>query len=425
MQESLNAPLLFSALFAAALLLSVGLRIWLSLRQIRHVSAHRAQVPADFQSVVSLASHQKAADYTLSKTRFGIFAMVFNAVVLVAWTLLGGLNALNQSLDQLLPVAEHPMAQQLLLLLAFTLIGGLLDLPFGLYQTFVIEERFGFNKMSLKLWLSDLLKSSVLGAVVGLPLAALMLWLMGSLGAQWWLWAWVAWMGFNLLMLVIYPTWIAPLFNQFKPLDNPELVQRVNALMARCGFSAKGFFVMDGSRRSGHANAYFTGFGHAKRVVFFDTLLAKLSPDEVDAVLAHELGHFKHKHILKRIVTLFAISGLGFAVLGWAANQAWFYLGLGVEPHFGPTNNALALILFLSVVPVFSFFVSPWMSLSSRQHEFQADAYAQAQTSGQALRNALLKLIEDNAATLTPDPVFVKFYYTHPPAMQRLARLAT
>ncbi len=425
MQESLNAPLLFSALFAAALLLSVGLRIWLSLRQIRHVSAHRAQVPADFQSVVSLASHQKAADYTLSKTRFGIFAMVFNAVVLVAWTLLGGLNALNQGLDQLLPVAEHPMAQQLLLLLAFTLIGGLLDLPFGLYQTFVIEERFGFNKMSLKLWLSDLLKSSVLGAVVGLPLAALMLWLMGSLGAQWWLWAWVAWMGFNLLMLVIYPTWIAPLFNQFKPLDNPELVQRVNALMARCGFSAKGFFVMDGSRRSGHANAYFTGFGHAKRVVFFDTLLAKLSPDEVDAVLAHELGHFKHKHILKRIVTLFAISGLGFAVLGWAANQAWFYLGLGVEPHFGPTNNALALILFLSVVPVFSFFVSPWMSLSSRQHEFQADAYAQAQTSGQALRNALLKLIEDNAATLTPDPVFVKFYYTHPPAMQRLARLAT
>ena len=425
MQESLNAPLLFSALVAAALLLSVGLRIWLSLRQIRHVSAHRAQVPADFQSVVSLASHQKAADYTLSKTRFGIFAMVFNAVVLVAWTLLGGLNALNQGLDQLLPVAEHPMAQQLLLLLAFTLIGGLLDLPFGLYQTFVIEERFGFNKMSLKLWLSDLLKSSVLGAVVGLPLAALMLWLMGSLGAQWWLWAWVAWMGFNLLMLVIYPTWIAPLFNQFKPLDNPELVQRVNALMARCGFSAKGFFVMDGSRRSGHANAYFTGFGHAKRVVFFDTLLAKLSPDEVDAVLAHELGHFKHKHILKRIVTLFAISGLGFAVLGWAANQAWFYLGLGVEPHFGPTNNALALILFLSVVPVFSFFVSPWMSLSSRQHEFQADAYAQAQTSGQALRNALLKLIEDNAATLTPDPVFVKFYYTHPPAMQRLARLAT
>ena len=425
MQESLNAPLLFSALVAAALLLSVGLRIWLSLRQIRHVSSHRAQVPADFQSVVSLASHQKAADYTLSKTRFGIFAMVFNAVVLVAWTLLGGLNALNQSLDQLLPVAEHPMAQQLLLLLAFTLIGGLVDLPFGLYQTFVIEERFGFNKMSLKLWLSDLLKSSVLGAVVGLPLAALMLWLMGSLGAQWWLWAWVAWMGFNLLMLVIYPTWIAPLFNQFKPLDNPELVQRVNALMARCGFSAKGFFVMDGSRRSGHANAYFTGFGHAKRVVFFDTLLAKLSPDEVDAVLAHELGHFKHKHILKRIVTLFAISGLGFAVLGWAANQAWFYLGLGVEPHFGPTNNALALILFLSVVPVFSFFVSPWMSLSSRQHEFQADAYAQAQTSGQALRNALLKLIEDNAATLTPDPVFVKFYYTHPPAMQRLARLAT
>jgi STE24 endopeptidase len=423
-QASLNAPLLFSGLFAIALLTSVGLKIWLSLRQMRHVSQHRTQVPAEFETSVSLASHQKAADYTLAKTSFGIFGLLFNAAVLVGWTLLGGLSSLNQALNPWLPVAEHPLTQQLLLLFAFTTLGGLIDLPFSLYQTFVIEARFGFNKMSLKLWLSDLLKSSVLGALVGLPLAALMLWLMGSLGNRWWIWAWVVWMAFNLLMLVIYPTWIAPLFNQFKPLDNPELVARVNALMARCGFSAKGFFVMDGSRRSGHANAYFTGFGSAKRVVFFDTLLEKLTPDEVDAVLAHELGHFKHKHILKRIVTMFAISGLGFALLGWAATQVWFYAGLGVEPNFGAPNNALALILFLSVVPVFSFFIAPLMSVSSRQHEFEADAYAKTQTSGLALRQALLKLIEDNASTLTPDPIYVKFYYSHPPATQRLARLA-
>jgi STE24 endopeptidase len=422
--ETLNTPWLFSGLFAAALLLSVVLRLWLSLRQMRHVAQHRAQVPSAFRESVSLASHQKAADYTLAKSSFGLITLVFNAAVLIGWTLLGGLNALNHALDHWLPVNEHPMGQQLLLLLAFTVLGGLIDLPFSLYQTFVIEERFGFNKMSLRLWLSDLLKSSLLGALIGLPLAALMLWLMASLGALWWLWAWVAWMGFNLLMLVVYPSWIAPLFNQFKPLDNPELVERVNALMARCGFSAKGFFVMDGSRRSGHANAYFTGFGSAKRVVFFDTLLAKLRPDEVDAVLAHELGHFKHKHILKRIIALFAISGLGFAVLGWACSQVWFYLGLGVQPNFGQANNALALILFLSVVPVFSFFVSPLMSLSSRQHEFEADAYAKAQTSGQALSQALLKLIEDNASTLTPDPIYVKFYYSHPPATERLTRLA-
>lgn len=424
MNETLNAPGLFSGLFAAALLLSVGLRMWLSWRQMRHVAEHRPQVPDAFANSVSLASHQKAADYTLAKSSFGLVTLLFNTAVLVGWTLLGGLSALNQAINHWLPVAEHPMGQQLMLLLAFTTLGGLIDLPFGLYQTFVIEERFGFNKMSFRLWLSDLIKSSVLGALIGLPLAALMLWLMASLGSLWWLWAWVAWMTFNLLMLVIYPSWIAPLFNQFKPLDNPELIERVNRLMARCGFSAKGFFVMDGSRRSGHANAYFTGFGSAKRVVFFDTLLAKLTPDEVDAVLAHELGHFKHKHIVKRIIALFAISGLGFAVLGWASNQVWFYLGLGVQPNLEQANSALALILFLSVVPVFSFFVSPLMSLSSRQHEFEADAYAKAQTSGQALSQALLKLIDDNASTLTPDPIFVKFYYSHPPATERLARLA-
>jgi len=293
-----------------------------------------------------------------------------------------------------------------------------------LYQTFVIEERFGFNKMTLKLWLADAVKSSAVGALIGLPIAALILWLMGAAGSLWWLWAWSAWMGFNLLLLMVYPTFIAPLFNKFKPLEDETLKARVTALMQRCGFAAKGLFVMDGSRRSAHANAYFTGFGAAKRVVFYDTLLAKLSPGEVDAVLAHELGHFKHKHIVQRIVTMFALSLVGFALLGWLSGQVWFYTGLGVIPDLnGAPNDALALLLFLLAVPQFSFFVSPLSARMSRKHEFQADAYAVAQTSGADLSAALLKLYEDNASTLTPDPVYVKFYYSHPPASERLARM--
>jgi STE24 endopeptidase len=287
----------------------------------------------------------------------------------------------------------------------------------------VIEERFGFNKMSLKLWLVDLVKSAALGAAIGLPIAALILWLMGAAGSFWWLWAWAVWMGFNLLLLVVYPMFIAPLFNKFKPLEDETLKARVTALMRRCGFAAKGLFVMDGSKRSAHANAYFTGFGTAKRVVFYDTLLSKLSPGEVDAVLAHELGHFKHKHIIKRIGGLFALSLAGFALLGWCSTQTWFYTGLGVRPNLTGPNDALALMLFLLAVPVFSFFVSPLLALLSRRHEFEADAYAVQQTSGHDLSTALLKLYEDNASTLTPDPVFVKFYYSHPPASERLARM--
>jgi STE24 endopeptidase len=276
--------------------------------------------------------------------------------------------------------------------------------------------------MTLKLWLLDLVKSSLVGAAIGLPLAALVLWLMGAAGHAWWLWTWGVWTGFNLLLLFIYPSFIAPLFNTFKPLDDENLKARVTALMQRCGFAAKGFFVMDGSRRSGHGNAYFTGFGTSRRVVFFDTLLAKLSVPEVEAVLAHELGHFKHKHIVKRMVTMFAISLLGFAVLGWLTTQAWFYTGLGVQPNLGAPNNALALLLFILAMPVFSFFISPVFAQLSRKHEFEADAYAVTQTSGQDLSSALLKLYEDNASTLTPDPVFVRFYYSHPPATERLMR---
>lgn len=403
-----------------ALLAGLLLNFWLSSRQIRHVAKHRAEVPPAFSRTITLAAHQKAADYTIAKARFGLLELALGAAVLLGWTLLGGLSALNQAL---LGWLGGGMGQQVALLAAFVLISGLIDLPVTLYKTFVIEERFGFNKMTLKLWVLDLLKSGLIGAVVGLPIAALILWMMGAAGAWWWLWAWGVWMGFNLLLLLIYPTFIAPLFNKFAPLEDETLKARVTALMKRCGFAAKGLFVMDGSKRSAHANAYFTGFGAAKRVVFYDTLLAKLSADEVDAVLAHELGHFKHKHIIKRIVSLFALSLLGFALLGWLATQAWFYTGLGVQPNLSAPNDALALLLFMLAVPVFSFFIAPLFAQLSRKHEFEADAYAVLHTSGPDLATALLKLYEDNASTLTPDPVYVKFHYSHPPASERLARM--
>ena len=416
----MTASYTLSLAFAAFLAAGLAVKFWLASRQIRHVARHRHAVPAAFAATVPLAAHQKAADYTIVKTRFGLLELAFGAVVLLGWTLFGGLDALNQWLLDLL---GSGMTQQLALIAGFALIGGAIELPFSLYQTFVIEQRFGFNKMSLKLWLLDLVKSTALGAAIGLPIAALILWLMGATGSLWWLWAWAVWMGFNLLLLVIYPTFIAPLFNKFKPLEDETLKARVTELMRRCGFAAKGLFVMDGSKRSAHANAYFTGFGAAKRVVFYDTLLSKLSPPEVDAVLAHELGHFKHKHIIKRIVGLFALSLVGFALLGWASTQVWFYTGLGVRPNLAGPNDALALLLFMLAVPVFTFFVTPLMALLSRKHEFEADAYAVQQTSGQDLATALLKLYEDNASTLTPDPVFVKFYYSHPPASERLARM--
>ncbi|MBX3653640.1 MAG: M48 family metallopeptidase [Ramlibacter sp.] len=413
---------LLTLAFAIALLTGLLVKFWLASRQIRHVARHRDQVPADFSAAVTLQAHQKAADYTLVKARFGLLELAFGAAVLLGWTLLGGLDLLNRAL---LSWLGGGMVQQLALLAAFALVGGLIDLPFTLYQTFVIEERFGFNKVTPRLWLADLAKSTVIGILIGLPIAALILWLMGAAGGLWWLWAWGAWMAFNLLLMMIYPTFIAPWFNQFKPLEDDTLKARVTALMQRCGFSAKGLFVMDGSKRSAHANAYFTGFGAAKRVVFYDTLLARLSPGEVDAVLAHELGHFKHRHILQRMVSLFAMSLAGFALLGWLSAQSWFYGGLGVRPNMAGANDALALLLFLLAVPVFSFFISPLFAQMSRRHEFEADAYAVAQTRGEDLRSALLKLYEDNASTLTPDPVFVRFYYSHPPATERLARMAS
>ncbi len=415
--------MLLTSCFIAALLVSMALKYWLATRQMRHVATHRHAVPAAFAATIPLAAHQKAADYTLAKGRFGLLSAAFGAAVLVGWTLLGGLDALNVAVRDALQPRLGDMGYQLALLAAFALIGGLLDAPFEAWSTFRIEQRFGFNRMTWKLYLADALKGVLVGALIGLPIAALILWIMGATGTLWWLWAWGAWMGFNLLILVLYPTVIAPLFNKFEPLADESLKARVQALMARCGFTAKGLFVMDGSRRSAHANAYFTGFGAAKRVVFFDTLLSKLTPSEVEAVLAHELGHFRHQHVLKRIVAMFGISLAGFALLGWMSNQAWFYLGLGVQPNVAAPNDALALLLFLLVTPVFGFFVSPLLANLSRRHEFQADAYACHQASGADLATALLKLHEDNAATLTPDPVYVKFYYSHPPASERLSAM--
>ena len=415
-----TASFAFTALFCAMLVVGLLVRTLLASRQIRHVARHRHAVPAAFSDTISVAAHQKAADYTITKSRFGLLEMALDAALLLGWTLLGGLDWLNALL---LDALGGGMVQQLSLMAAFVAIGGVLTLPLSWYATFRIEERFGFNKMTLSLWLGDLVKGSLVGALIGLPIAALVLWLMGAAGTTWWLWAWGVWMAFNLLALVLYPTLIAPLFNKFEPLSDDTLKARVNALMQRCGFAAKGLFVMDGSKRSAHANAYFTGFGAAKRVVFFDTLLKQLSPQEIDAVLAHELGHYKRRHILKRIVMMFALSLVGFALLGWVSSQAWFFSGLGVSPAMDAPNNALALLLFMMVVPLFTFFLSPLMAQLSRQHEFEADAYAVEHTSGRDLASALLKLYKDNASTLTPDPLYARFYYSHPPASERLSRL--
>ena len=410
----------FTAVFCVALVLGLVVRTVLSSRQIRHVVHHRDGVPEPFAATIGLDAHRKAADYTVAKARFGMLEAALEAFLLLGWTLLGGLHWLNQTL---LAWMGPGMWQQLALLGSFTLIGALLTMPMGWWATFRLEERFGFNKMSLGLWLADMLKGGMVGALIGLPIAALVLWLMGAAGSAWWLWAWGAWMAFSLLMLVFYPTVIAPLFNKFEPLQDEVLKNRVNALMKRCGFAAKGLFVMDGSKRSAHANAYFTGFGAAKRVVFFDTLLQQLSPPEIDAVLAHELGHYKRRHIFQRTVMMFGLSLLGFALLGWVSRQAWFYNGLGVLPSMDAPNDALALLLFLMVVPLFTYFLSPLMAQLSRRHEFEADAYAIAHTDGNDLASALLKLYKDNASTLTPDPVYARFYYSHPPASERIARL--
>lgn len=414
------ASLNMTVAFALALTLGLALKFWLASRQIRHVAQHRGAVPPAFADKITLEAHQKAADYTITKTRFGLLELAFGAGITVAWTLLGGLSALNQWLVELL---GHGLQQQVALFAVFGVIGSVLDLPFTLYSIFVIEERFGFNKMTLKLWLQDGAKQLALSIAIGLPFITLVIWMMGATGPWWWLWVWGVWAAFVLVAQVVYPLLIAPWFNKFEPLEDQGLKERVTQLMARCGFTAKGFFVMDGSKRSAHSNAYFTGFGRTKRVVFYDTLLAKLTPAEVDAVLAHELGHFSHRHVAKLVATMLAMGLVGLGGLGWASQQVWFYTGLGVMPNLGAPNDALALLLFMMVLPLLGTFVGPAFAQVSRKHEFEADAYAVAQTDGPALASALLKLFEGNASTVTPDPVYVQFYYSHPPAFERLGRI--
>ena len=410
--------LVFSFLFIAFFFLTLVLRFWLSSRHIRHVLQHRAAVPAEFAAKIPLAAHQKAADYTVAKTRFGLVSLLFSSAVLIGFTLMGGLQWLA---IQLAPIAGFGMTGQLALLAAFAVLSGLLDLPFDIYRQFVLEQRFGFNKMTFKLWLMDGIKGTLLGAAIGLPLAWVVLTLMDKSGSLWWLYAWLVWSGFQLLMMVLYPTVIAPMFNKFSPLEDASLKARIEGLMSRVGFASKGLFVMDGSKRSAHGNAYFSGFGANKRIVFFDTLLERLAPQEIEAVLAHELGHFKLKHIVKRIVVMFAVS-LGFlALLGYLKNQPWFYQGLGVEPILA--SDAMALILFMLVLPVFTFVLSPLTSISSRKHEFEADAFAATHANAGDLVSALVKMYEDNASTLTPDPLHSAFYDSHPPAAVRIRQL--
>ncbi len=412
----------FSVLFAGALLLTTLVKIWLARRHLAHIAAHRTAVPPAFREQVDLAAHKKAADYTSAKTRFSMLGALFDAALLLAFTLGGGIQWIT---DACLRAFSTPIAQGMAVIVCVLLFSSLLEMPFGLYRTFVIEARYGFNKMTLALYLADALKGLLLGAVLGLPLLFGVLWLMGRMGGYWWLYVWGVWVIFNLLLLFIYPTFIAPLFNKFQPLRDEALKVRIEALLNKCGFTASGLFVMDGSRRSTHGNAYFTGFGKTKRIVFFDTLLERLTPSEIEAVLAHELGHFKRRHVVKRIVFIFALS-LGFLwLLALLMQTNWFYQGLGVAAPSSSLSTALALLLFFMVLPAFSFLLHPLTTAYSRKHEFEADAYAAQQTDGRDLANALVKMYQDNAATLTPDPLYSTFYDTHPPAPVRIARMQT
>ena len=405
----------FTLIFLIAFALTLSGRLWLTLRQIRHVAEHRGAVPADFAERISLAAHQKAADYTVDRNRLAIVTTLVDAALLIALTLGGGLAWLHDFWNARLGGLPYGLA----LIFSIMLISAIVDLPFSLYRQFVIESRYGFNRMTFGLFCADLAKQTLLGVLIGTPVILAVLWLMGAMGPHWWLYVWLFWCAFNLLALFIYPTWIAPLFNKFSPLEEGEMKSRIEALLARCGFRSSGLFVMDGSKRSSHGNAYFTGFGNNKRIVFFDTLLARLAVPEIEAVLAHELGHFRRRHVVKRIVVMF-IGALGFLwLLGQLIDAPWFYAGLGVPAQ----STALALILFFLAIPVFTFPLSPLLSHLSRRHEFEADAYAAEHAAAGDLVRALVKLYEDNASTLTPDPLHSLFYDSHPPAAQRIARL--
>jgi len=408
----------FTALFVSALLTNTIVKLWLAYRQLDHVASRRAEVPAAFREKVDLAAHQKAADYTRALVQFGMVSVLFDTVLLLVFTVGGGIQWLSDWTGLL---SDNVLLQGAAVIVSVLILQSLLEMPFDLYRTFNLEARFGFNKMTLRLYLIDGLKGLLLGIAFGLPLLFGVLWLMEKMGELWWLYVWSVWVAFNLLMLFIYPTFIAPLFNKFEPMQDETQKTRIEALLAKCGFAASGLFVMDGSKRSTHGNAYFTGFGKTKRIVFYDTLLQRLTPDEVDAVLAHELGHFKHHHVLKRIALTFIVS-LGFLwLLAQLLHADWFYQGLGVTSQ----STALALLLFFMALPVFTFLLHPLASAYSRKHEFEADAYAATHTDAKDLSSALVKLYQDNAKTLTPDPVYATFYESHPPAPIRIAHLQT
>ena len=417
---------IFTVIFLLALVCTVSIRVWLATRHIRYVHTHRNSVPENFSSQISLDAHQKAADYTCAKTRLNYANICLDTVLLLILTLGGGLNALNFFWSNWF---SDPLLQGMIFILGTVLLMGLVEIPINYYRTFVIEKKFGFNKMTHSMFFVDLIKQGLLGILLGLPLLFGALWLMEKTGANWWLYVWLMWVGFNLIILSVYPTWIAPLFNKFTPLEDASLKVRIEQLMQKCGFKSSGLFVMDGSRRSSHGNAYFTGFGKNKRIVFFDTLLSHLSPPEIEAVLAHELGHFKRNHVIKRILLTFTMSLVFLWLLGYLMNQDWFYQGLGVFSsnetlaNISSHSTAMALLLFFLVMPTFTFLFQPLSSLYSRKHEFEADAYAVEKASAGDLIQALVKLYQDNAATLTPDPLHSAFYDSHPPASVRIARL--
>lgn len=413
--------MLFTLIFVAVVLISVGLRLVLASRQVRNIALHRGEVPADFQGQISLADHQKAADYSIAKTKLGMVNLMVEATVLIGFTLLGGLQLIQNVTTDL----STGLLAGLLLIAAVGLISSLVELPVAYFKQFVVEARFGFNRMSRGLFFADWAKGLLVGSAIGAPLLLAVLFLMREAGSAWWLYAWALWFGFSLLLMWLFPTVIAPFFNKFTPLEEGPTRAKILNLLERCGFSSDGLFVMDGSKRSAHGNAYFSGMGKAKRIVFFDTLLARLDDNQIEAVLAHELGHYKKKHISKHL----AFSGLSslvmFALLGVLVQSPWFFTGLGVTPDLDNGVQAMALVLFMLVLPYFTFPARPVMSWLSRKHEFEADEYAAQQSDAKHLISALVKLYQDNCATLTPDPLHSKFYDSHPPASIRINRLKT
>ncbi len=410
----------FSYLFLIAIAGGLLLEFWLMLRQRRHVIAHRSEVPEAFTEYVTLDQHHTAADYTLAQTRIWGKELLFGTLLLLVWTLGGGIQYI-QDIWNTLDLGINQILMGTGIILSVSIISGILDLPFSIYRTFVLENRFGFNRTSPSRFIKDQLLKLMLSLLLGVPIVWVILWLMQTAGDLWWLLAWLFWTGFTLIMSWAYPTLIAPLFNKFTPLDDAELRQRIQQLLDRCGFTSKGIFVMDGSSRSSHGNAYFTGLGKNKRIVFFDTLLQHLDADEMEAVLAHELGHFKRRHILKGLAIMTTGSLLGLALLAWLIQQSWFFNGLGVTTQ----SNPVALLLFLMAVPVFSQFLHPLMTRLQRKHEFEADDYAVEQSGARPMITALVKLYKENASTLTPDPLYSAFHDSHPPAPVRIAYLSS